>query len=502
MLIELPEGAVVRRVPPGHFELHYRAKYRAPVRKLVHFILREGTGAAVRKARSKRAERAIERAQAIVIAGFDWEGRPVIGVSRMLTTPPRFDPCLIFPNPERLLPDAIALTARASELAESYLPVPSCPVPSELVAELRRANPGLGPPKAQTRSTVTPATGSPKRPNSGAARSRASAGQSLSPGVYLMGFGGYVREYVLPEVRGEARAALDHKAELIRRFVRPAIPVHAEPGPFLDALATETSPLVIVSTYHSDHAADAERVLEANPGARVFIEKPAAVTLADAERLADLRSAGSWIDVGYNRRWAPLTRHLRDALADFPPPRTMTMSVRELRLPTNHWYHWATQGTRVTGNGCHWIDLAHFLIDAEAIEVSVDATGREGDLSLSLVFGNGFRATLTMTDRGDDLPGVTERIRLEAGDACVLLDDFRRLEILSGGRQQTISRLRRDKGHATMYRSLLARWREGEPPTYPVRDLLAVCRATEAATALHRSGRSTARALMASPPGR
>jgi len=503
VLIHLPESAVVRRISPARFERHHRAKYRAPVRKLAYFALREGVGAALRKARSKQVERAIENAQDLLVAQFELHGRSSIAVSRTLTDPARIDPRLVFPNPEGLSPHAIELSDRAVELLESYLPVPGCPVPDELVKELRRSNPTLGVPERAARAPVEPRGPAPTRPVRNPARAAAVGRPIPSPGVYLMGFGGYVREYVLPRVRGLTRAALDHKAELIRRYARPAFPVVADPESFLDAVASDPRPLVVVSTYHAGHVADAVRVLEANPRACVFIEKPAAVELPDAMRLVVLRRAGSWIDVGYNRRWAPLALRMKDALRSVPAPWNMTVSVKELRIPSTHWYRWPNQGTRITGNACHWIDLAHFLNGTDAVEVRVEPAsgGAADDLGLSLRLADGSTATIAMTDRGDDLPGVTETIRVVGGEARLSLDDFRRLSIRSGGRTRTWSRLRRDKGHAAMYRALLTRWREGNPPAYPTNHLEAVCRATAAAVDLRRSGDPDPRALMVSPAG-
>jgi predicted dehydrogenase len=372
--------------------------------------------------------------------------------------------------------------------------VPSCPFPEELVDEIVRANPKLARSKPPA-----PAAAHPPRSGSGPARAPRPSTPAQS-GVYLIGFGGYVREYVMPHVRRDARAAADYKADLIRRFARPHIPVYSDTEPLLEQLAGDQRPLVIISSYHSDHASDALRVLEANPQAYVFVEKPAAVLPADADRLAELRGSGAWIDVGYNRRFAPLTAALRAELARLPRPWSLAMAVKELSIPASHWYHWANQGTRISGNACHWIDLAHFLVASPAVEI--ESSGLGHDVALTLRFRDGSHAALTMTERGEDLYGVTERIRVEAGDCTVELDDFRRITVNRGASSRTVARMRRDKGHDAMYRSLLERWRAALPPVYPVDDLRDVSRATWAGAELHREGKPGIRALTPSVGGR
>jgi predicted dehydrogenase len=175
------------------------------------------------------------------------------------------------------------------------------------------------------------------------------------------------------------------------------------------------------------------------------------------------------------------------------------MAVKELSLPASHWYHWANQGTRISGNACHWIDLAHHLVASPVTEI--ESSGHGDEVALTLRFADGSHATLTMTERGEDLYGVTERIRVQAGDDTVDLDDFRRLTVAGGATSRTVARMRRDKGHAAMYRSLLERWRAALPPVYPVRDLIDVPRTTWAAAELHRQGRPGIRAVMPSVAG-
>ncbi|MBX6366318.1 MAG: Gfo/Idh/MocA family oxidoreductase, partial [Gemmatimonadetes bacterium] len=305
-------------------------------------------------------------------------------------------------------------------------------------------------------------------------------------GVYLLGFGGYVREQVLPHFRGEVVAAVDHKAALIRAAAAPPFPVHDDPTEILEAIARDPRPLVIVATYHSEHARLARAVLDANPAAAVLVEKPAALTAAEGVELAALRREGAWIEAGYNRRHAPLTAALREGFRDVPRPWAFTATVKELKLPANHWYRWENQGTRVSGNACHWLDLARHLLGVAPVEVS--AIGTDESFVVSLAFEDGSVAAIAASAYGDDLRGVTERIELRGADVTGVVDDFRALTLSRAGRTRRIRRRLRDKGHAAMYRETRRRWLAGEEPAYPAEDLAVVAWMTEVATAALRRG--------------
>ncbi len=484
-----------RRISPRAYDAFHREKFRRPVAKALRFLVLEGFVRTWRKIRSKQVLRRIEADQDIVVAEIEAGGGQWLGFTRELGGALRFHPSLVFEVDGDPDPASVRLTEPARLLLETYLPVPSCPVPDELVGELTSANPSLKPhgrlpppsegagqggtsPELAAPSEATPAT--PASPAEGTAPDPAAG-----TGVYLIGFGAYVWDEVLTHFAGEIRGAADFRAGLMRRHLDPAFPLHEDSAPLLDDVASAVEPLVIIAAYHSDHAPLAARVLEANPDARVFIEKPAAVTMEQAECLARLLRGGAWIDVGYNRRHAAFAADLRRRLEGLPRPWTLTAVVKENRIPPTHWYRWPNQGTRVTGNACHWVDLFQHLVGRRP--VAVDALGDDERTSISIRYDDDSLATLIAASDGDGAGGVQEWIEIRGGGTTLRLDDFRRLVVESDGRTRRRRRLRRDKGHAAMYRDLSVRWRTGAPPAYPPEDLLPVCRVTATAADLMRS---------------
>ncbi|MGH7477135.1 MAG: Gfo/Idh/MocA family protein [Longimicrobiales bacterium] len=461
-----------RRIRPRSFAAHFAEKYARPLRKGLLFAALEGPRATLRKRRSKLVERSIEADQHIVLAALRGaDGEQLIGLTRDLGAPLRFERALLFAVDGIADPSRVTLSPHALELAESYLPVPECPVPHDLAHEILAANSWL---------RASAAFGHP----AGAAASErgAGAGAGARTGVYLVGMGGYVREYVLPHFRSAVRMGVDHKAGLIRRHAAPRFPVVADFELLLAAVAAEAAPLVIIASYHSAHARQALAVLDANPRARVFIEKPVCVDAAEATALVARRRDGAWIDVGYNRRYAPLALRLAAEAERVPRPWTLTALVQELRLPSAHWYGWSTQGTRVTGNGCHWLDLFQWLHGGRASRVRV--SGTDARFSIGVEYEDGSVATLVASEDGDAAAGVQESIELRGAGATLRLDDFRSLRVERRGRRRTQRARLRDKGHAAMYADLRARWLSGGPPRYPLEDIERVARLTAAAAAL------------------
>src|SRR5690606_24340800 len=64
--------------------------------------------------------------------------------------------------------------------------------------------------------------------------------------------------------------------------------------------------------------------------------------------------------VGFNRRFAPATRAVLDALATEAQgsPRHVGMTILAGQLPDDSWIHRSEGGGRILGEVCHFVDLA------------------------------------------------------------------------------------------------------------------------------------------------
>lgn len=124
-----------------------------------------------------------------------------------------------------------------------------------------------------------------------------------------------------------------------------------------ELLAAGPYDLVVISTTAPSHAALTALVAAAGVP-RLFCEKPAACSLADARAMIDACAAsGTQLQINHTRRWSPPLRRLRDALADGLIGDVANVSI-------------ALGGGRLGCNATHMVDLVRLLTGAEVVAVT------------------------------------------------------------------------------------------------------------------------------------
>ena len=157
--------------------------------------------------------------------------------------------------------------------------------------------------------------------------------------------------------------------------------------------------------------------------------------------------------VGFNRRFAPMSVRMKSFLSSVSEPLALHCRVNAGHLPEDHWMNDREQGGgRILGEVCHFVDLLMFLAGSPIVEVEARAIGGSAPIQRrqragSMRFANASVGSITYVANGDRSYSK-ERIEVFGGGSAAVLDDFRRLEMVRGGRKQkTHSRLRQDKGH-------------------------------------------------------
>ena len=305
--------------------------------------------------------------------------------------------------------------------------------------------------------------------------------------LFLAGAGAYAYAYVVPYMKGVFHHTIVDLNPLLvaimqEKFGFSYSDTSCERA--LKRLADCDSPVLIIATYHSTHVNLAEFAYKCNPRTKIFIEKPPATTVEQLERLLKLRQGGAYIEIGYNRRHIPMILEAKAMLSCCNGPLTMTCIVKELRLPKSHWYYWSTQGTRIAGNLCHWIDLGAYCIKQRPVSVygvSVPENPAGDEVTVVVNYEDGSRLTVMATDQGNSLRGVQEYIDIRRGDLTVSIDDFLRMKIQRHGRQWIQRALFRDKGHKRMYCQFIDNIQKERAPEYSDMDLFYSTRAYLAA---------------------
>ena len=226
------------------------------------------------------------------------------------------------------------------------------------------------------------------------------------------------------------------------------------------------------------------RALEA--GKAVLVEKPLALTLDEVNRVIQARNgggegSGAFFQVGFNRRFASMTRKVRDGLAGADGPAVVLIRVNAGALPADHWAQTTYEGGgRILGEVCHFVDLARFLTGSAITSVQAEAAGSDDghpcdDVSAQLRFADGSLATIVYTSQGDEAVGK-ERIEAYAGGHSYTIDDYRRLEVsgASGSKQSS----RQDKGIADALRTFTQAVAAGTGPAVDEGELIETTAAT------------------------
>ncbi|MEU5023687.1 bi-domain-containing oxidoreductase [Streptomyces milbemycinicus] len=259
----------------------------------------------------------------------------------------------------------------------------------------------------------------------------------------------------------------------------------AEATTDLDAVLGDKSiDAVFVVTRHSSHAELTRRALLA--GKAVFVEKPLALNQDElAGVLAAVEESGNdRLQVGFNRRFAPLLREARNQLGARTGPASLRYLVNAGRLDHGSWYlQQGAEGSRFAGEGGHFIDTASWLLDADPVSVYAVATpGNEGsgDLQVVLRYPDGSTATISYVTTG--AAGFPkETLDLVADGKVLRLDDFVRAAVYDGRRKRWVSsRLpkARDKGQNAELAAFVKAVRTGGPMPVPLESLVATTAAT------------------------
>lgn len=250
----------------------------------------------------------------------------------------------------------------------------------------------------------------------------------------------------------------------------------------LDAVLGDKSvDAVFVVTRHSSHAELTRRALLA--GKAVFVEKPLALTEDElAGVLAAVEESGNdRLQVGFNRRFAPLLRQARQRFGPRTGPAHLRYLVNAGRLEQGSWYlRQDTEGTRFAGEGGHFIDTASWLLQADPVSVYAVAASSNEDLQVVLRYPDESTATLSYVTTGS--PGFPkETLDLVADGKVLRLDDFVRAAVYDGRRKQWVgSRLpkARDKGQNAQLAAFVRAVRTGGPMPVPLESLVATTAAT------------------------
>lgn len=253
---------------------------------------------------------------------------------------------------------------------------------------------------------------------------------------------------------------------------------------------------VVIATRHDSHAMLVERALAADK--HVFVEKPLGLDLEQVQAVeaafdATMARGGRQLMVGFNRRFAPITRRMHAAVQRIPTPKVFVFTMNAGAIPSTHWTQDpAAGGGRIIGEACHHIDLMRFLCGYEVTSISARRMGEvpgvdiaEDKAVIVLGFADGSFGTIHyLANGGSVFP--KERIEVFANGAVLQNDNFRALRSFGWRGVKSARGLGQDKGQKACAAAFLDAVRTGRP-AIPTAEIFEVARVTiEAAGQLRR----------------
>lgn len=232
---------------------------------------------------------------------------------------------------------------------------------------------------------------------------------------------------------------------------------------------------VVIATPHHFHAIQAAAALDA--GKDVFLEKPMAINEAQLSLLAQHfkepatesnQGRTPSLLVGFNRRFSPMIRSIKDFMTDVQEPLAIRCRVNAGFLSSDHWTNDPEiGGGRVIGELCHFVDTLTYLAGARPSRVFARSLGDSGKYSgdnviAILDFDNGAVGEITYLSNGDRTIGK-EHIEVFGGERSAILDDFKQVTLTRDGRSKVSKQGRNNKGHRAEWEAFENMVRSGVP---------------------------------------
>ncbi|MCZ6691447.1 MAG: bi-domain-containing oxidoreductase [Planctomycetota bacterium] len=220
--------------------------------------------------------------------------------------------------------------------------------------------------------------------------------------------------------------------------------------------ADEGVDAVFILTPHREHARQVCKGIRA--GLHVFVEKPLARTIDELRQIEEALTEASerrpMLTVGFNRRFSPAARLVREAFADISSPLTISIRFNAGRIPPDHEVQdEETGGGRIIGEACHAIDLATYLAGSPPVRVFAESVGgprapvvTDDQCFITLRHADGSVSSVAYL-AGGDRAFPKERVEVFGGGKVAVIDDFRDVLISSEGKKKRTRSLNQKKGH-------------------------------------------------------
>lgn len=269
----------------------------------------------------------------------------------------------------------------------------------------------------------------------------------------VMGAGNFARTMLLPHLRDKVTfSTITNHTSLSAKHVQGKFGFgHAETDYKSVIEKISLHEAVLIATRHHLHA---PMVLDAlAKEAHIFVEKPLCLNLEELLEIdSALSNSNGSVQVGFNRRFAPVTSILKKHISKVPGPKTVSIRVMAGKLAPDHWYaNYQESGGRILGEACHFFDIFNYLFESEPVKVfAQNAWATDGALpfpdsiTATVEFADGSSGQLIYTAEGDT-SYPKENLTLFGAGIVAEITNFQSVNIYKG--RKKVTEKSASKGH-------------------------------------------------------
>ncbi len=281
--------------------------------------------------------------------------------------------------------------------------------------------------------------------------------------VGFIGAGSFAQKFLLPNVYINANlvgvaTALGNES----RHIADKYGFKYTTGNYLDILSDKNINTVFIATRHNLHA---KQVIDSlKSGKNIFVEKPLCMTEDKLEEIKNIYSEKNLhLMVGYNRRFSPFIRRIKEIYSD-ASPKSIIYRINAGYIPNDSWIQdKETGGGRIIGEVCHFIDLCMFVAGSPIKMLSAfsmdDSSNNIDTLNVQLYFENRSIASISYFANGSKA-FKKEYIEIYGSGITYVIDDFKTIKVF-GKKEKKYSLINQDKGHSEEVKTFLKSVQEG-----------------------------------------
>ena len=182
--------------------------------------------------------------------------------------------------------------------------------------------------------------------------------------------------------------------------------------------------------------------------------------------------------VGFNRRFSPLTKIIKEKIDKNDEPKAFIYTCNAGFISKDSWINDPLiGGGRLLGESCHFVDLLLYLSNSQIKDISLNSSSRDkqiGDIfSIHIKFENDSIGTINYLSNGSKAY-PKERLEVFNAGSIYYLDNFRILKTWGEVGSNKIRHLKQNKGQDECVKAFLESIRNGTEPPISLNDIFTV----------------------------